>query len=107
MQNQLLRFRSFPSTCPEFAAQAFRKYQRDGTFAGIATKTTSVAHLGSSRFSALELAWPGTLLEQQRIASYLDNFDALITAVTQKIETLETHKKGLLQQLFPVLDKVQ
>jgi type I restriction enzyme S subunit len=101
IQNQLLRFRALPSTCPEFAAQAFRKCQKDGTFAGIATKTTSVAHLGSSRFSALELAWPPTLPEQQRIASFLSNFDALITAETQKLEALKTHKKGLMQQLFP------
>jgi type I restriction enzyme S subunit len=31
IQNQLLRFRGLPSTCPEFAAQAFRKCQKDGT----------------------------------------------------------------------------
>lgn len=106
MQNQLLRFRSAPSTCPEFAAQAFRKRQKDGTFAGIATKTTSVAHLGSSRFSALELPWPPTLHEQQRIASCLSRLDALITAETQKLETLKTHKKGLMQQLFPSSEEV-
>ena len=105
MQNQLLRFRAYPSTFPEFAAQAFRNCQKDGTFAGVATKTTSVAHLGSSRFSALELAWPPTLPEQQRIATCLSSLDALITAETQKLETLKTHKKGLMQQLFPSLDE--
>ncbi len=101
MQNQLLRFRVFPSTSAEFAAQYFRKCQKDGTFANIATKTTSVAHLGSSRFSALELAWPPTLPEQQRIASCLSSLDALITLESQKLEALKTHKKGLMQQLFP------
>ena len=100
MHNQLLRFRAFPATCAEFAAQYFRKCQKDGTFANVATKTTSVAHLGSSRFSALELAWPW-LPEQQRIASCLSDLDALITAETQKLEALKTHKKGLMQQLFP------
>jgi len=39
--------------------------------------------------------------EQQRIASCLSSLDALITAETQKHETLKTHKKGLMQQLFP------
>ena len=101
MQNQLLRFRAFPATCPEFAAQYFRKCQNDGTFAGVATKTTSVAHLGSSRFSALELPWPSTLPEQQRIAACLSCLDALSTAETQKLEALKTHKTGLMQQLFP------
>ena len=105
MQNQLLRFRAFPAACAEFAAQYFRKCQKDGTFANVATKTTSVAHLGSSRFSALELAWP-SLPEQQRIASCLSSLDALITAETQKLEALKTHKKGLMQQLFPPLEAI-
>jgi type I restriction enzyme S subunit len=39
--------------------------------------------------------------EQQRIASCLSNLDALLTAETQKLESLKTHKKGLMQQLFP------
>jgi type I restriction enzyme S subunit len=107
MQNQLLRFRAFPSTWPEFAAQAFRKCQKDGTFAGVATKTTSVAHLGSSRFGALELAWPPMLPEQQRIASCLSSVDALITAATQELEAIKTHKKGLMQQLFPSAEAVE
>ncbi len=45
--------------------------------------------------------------EQQRIASCLSSLDTLITAETQKLEALKTHKKGLMQQLFPVLDEVQ
>jgi type I restriction enzyme S subunit len=104
MQNALLRFRAFPSTCPEFAVQAFQQCQKDGTFASIATQTTSVAHLGSSRFSALELIWPPTFTEQQRIAACLSNLDALITAETQKYDAVKTHKKGLMQQLFPSLE---
>lgn len=107
MQNQLLRFRAYPSTCPEFAAQAFRQCQKDGTFASIATQTTSVAHLGSSRFSALELTWPPSLAEQQRIASFLSGIDALITLETQKLDALKTHKQGLMQQLFPLPDEEQ
>lgn len=39
--------------------------------------------------------------EQQRIASCLSSLDALITSETQKLEALKTHKKGLMQQLFP------
>ena len=101
MQNALLRFRAFPSTCPEFAAQAFRQCQKDGTFASIATQTTSVAHLGSSRFGALLLAWPPTLAEQQRIADCLSSLDDLIAAQIQTLEALKTHKHGLMQQLFP------
>jgi type I restriction enzyme S subunit len=39
--------------------------------------------------------------EQQRIASCLISLDALITAETQKLDALKTHKNGLMQQLFP------
>ena len=45
--------------------------------------------------------------EQQRIASCLSSLDALITAETQKLEALKTHKKGLMQQLFPSLAKIE
>jgi type I restriction enzyme S subunit len=44
--------------------------------------------------------------EQQRIASCLSSLDDLITAETHKIESLKTHKKGLMQQLFPSLEEV-
>ena len=39
--------------------------------------------------------------EQQRIADCLTSLDTLITTATQELETLKTHKKGLMQQLFP------
>jgi type I restriction enzyme S subunit len=39
--------------------------------------------------------------EQQRICRLLSSLDDLITAETQKLEALKTHKRGLMQQLFP------
>ena len=39
--------------------------------------------------------------EQQKIADCLSSLDAVIEAQTKKIEALKTHKKGLMQQLFP------
>jgi restriction endonuclease S subunit len=42
-----------------------------------------------------------SLEEQQRIATCLSSLDALITAETEKHEALKTHKKGLMQELFP------
>lgn len=49
---------------------------------------------------------PQLVAEQQKIADCLSSLDDLITAQTQKIDVLKTHKKGLIQQLFPVLDEV-
>jgi len=39
--------------------------------------------------------------EQQKITDCLSSLDELITAQSQKLQALKTHKKGLMQQLFP------
>lgn len=39
--------------------------------------------------------------EQQKIAACLVSLDALITEAVKRLEWLQQHKKGLLQQLFP------
>ena len=39
--------------------------------------------------------------EQQRIADCLSSLDTRITAETQQLAALKTHKQGLMQQLFP------
>ena len=45
--------------------------------------------------------------EQQKIAEFLSSIDDLITAKTQKLKALKTHKKGLMQQLFPSAQAVE
>ena len=45
--------------------------------------------------------------EQQKIASCLSSIDELIIVQSQKLDALKTHKKGLMQQLFPVADEVE
>jgi type I restriction enzyme S subunit len=44
---------------------------------------------------------PASKSEQQRISSCLSSLDSLISAETQKLEAHKTHKKALMQQLFP------
>ncbi len=48
----------------------------------------------------IKLCFPGGG-EQQEIASCLTSLDELITAHAKKLNALKTHKKGLMQQLFP------
>lgn len=45
--------------------------------------------------------------EQERIATCLSSLDALIAAETQKHEALMTHKKGLMQRLFPSPEEIE
>ena len=45
--------------------------------------------------------------EQQRIAGCLTSLDDLIAAQTQKLDAIKTHKKGLMQQLFPSPEEVE
>ncbi|MCA9643653.1 MAG: hypothetical protein KC492_23335, partial [Myxococcales bacterium] len=65
IQNQLLRFRAGAGTSSEFAAHLFRYAQQSGVFARIALQTTSIAHLGGSRFARLRLPWPVEESEQR------------------------------------------
>jgi len=52
------------------------------------------------QFSELLLLNPSPP-EQQKIAECLSSVDELITAQARKLDALKTHKKGLMQQLFP------
>lgn len=45
--------------------------------------------------------------EQKRIADCLSSLDDALAVQFRKVETFKIHKKGLMQQLFPVLDEVQ
>ena len=44
---------------------------------------------------------PSCFDEQEKIADCLASLDVLLTLEAQKLDTLKTHKKGLMQQLFP------
>jgi type I restriction enzyme S subunit len=45
--------------------------------------------------------------EQQRIADCLTALDTLITAANQELNALKTHKKGLMQRLFPPTEAIE
>ncbi len=53
------------------------------------------------RLGNVEIYFPEYKIEQQKIANCLSSLDELISAQAQKIAALKTHKKGLIQQLFP------
>ena len=57
--------------------------------------------INKSEFSKIEIVQPQDLAEQQKIADCLSSLDALIDAQVKKLDALRTHKRGLMQQLFP------
>lgn len=61
--------------------------------------------LNFAQIRSFNIPLPPTDLEQLRIANCLASLDGLITAQAQKIATLKTHKKGLMQQIFPIPGK--
>jgi len=54
-------------------------------------------------FAQIPLPKP-PLGEQLKIAACLSSLDALIAVQADKLDALKTHKKGLMQQLFPASD---
>ncbi|MGJ5076397.1 restriction endonuclease subunit S [Bradyrhizobium oligotrophicum] len=63
-----------------------------------------VRHTSPTKIGEVVVSCPTSLPEQQRIADCLTALDDLIAAQTQKLEVLKTHKKGLMQQLFPSME---
>lgn len=52
------------------------------------------------QFSEIPLPYP-SYKEQKKIATYLSSLDEVITAHIKKLDTLNEHKIGLMQNLFP------
>jgi type I restriction enzyme S subunit len=63
--------------------------------------------LGQKEFENLEFHVPLDSDEQVLIADCLSALDTLIAAHTQKLDILNTHKKGLMQGLFPSASEVE
>ena len=66
-----------------------------------------VRHTSPTKIGEVVISVPASLPEQERIASCLSSLDAQITLEIQKLEALKTHKKGLMQQLFPAPEGVE
>ncbi len=62
---------------------------------------SKVLGISGTRLRNLILPLPPTTAEQQRIAECLSSLDELMAAQARKVDALKTHKRGLMQQLFP------
>ena len=100
IQNQLVRFRARQGVSESFAAHLFRYSQQRGIFSKIALQTTSVAHLGVSRFQRLQLGWPGNIKEQEAIAEALSDIDVLIETLERLVRKKRDLRNAALKQLL-------
>ena len=57
--------------------------------------------INSTEIESLVIPIPPTSAEQQKIAFFLQSIDNEIVTTKLKLDQLKTHKKALLQQLFP------
>jgi type I restriction enzyme S subunit len=78
-------------------------FKSDNIRAQIKRESQGAKVLGVSagRLSNIKITFPANQQEQQKIAACLSSLDDLITAENQRLEALKTHKKGLMQSLFP------
>jgi type I restriction enzyme S subunit len=81
-----------------FANNIHGKWLRN--FIAVGARANGALNVDTKDLLTLPIAFP-SLKEQQKIADCLTSVDELITAQTQKLDALKTHKKGLMQQLFP------
>ncbi|MFZ3142075.1 restriction endonuclease subunit S [Polaromonas sp.] len=63
-------------------------------------------NLSQGLIQGLPFSYPKDRSEQQRIADCLTSLDDQIDAQAQALEALKTHKKGLMQQLFPSAEDI-
>ena len=64
-------------------------------------------HITKGAIESWKCCLPKLQKEQQKIAHCLSAIDELISAQSQKVQTLKAHKKGLMQQLFPAADETR
>ncbi len=101
----LIRFRPYKIILsPIFANYLLRTYRVRSQLVACG-KTATMTAIGQKDVSSIKLSIPN-LDEQQKIADCLSSIAELIAAQSQKIDVLKTHKKGLMQQLFPAVAEV-
>jgi type I restriction enzyme, S subunit len=99
-QNTLVRFVPNTEQClPEFALGLFLHYYRSGMFSRVSSKTSNVAHLGSSRFAAM--AFPKVPLGiQAEFAERSRMLDALRSAHGDQLTRLDLLFASLQHRAF-------
>jgi type I restriction enzyme S subunit len=95
-------FRFHTDENPVFWEQYFETGNHDSALCGLVNEGARAGRFNISIRQFLSTAAPRPAeAEQQKIAKCLSSVDDLIAAQARKVDALKTHKKGLMQQLFP------
>ena len=70
----------------------------------VQVQTSAMSYIRLPMLEEFQVAMPPSADEQQRIAGCLSSLDTQITAESDQLAALKTHKQGLMQQLFPAPD---
>ena len=99
-QNTLLRYRVGPSLDSRFTLLQFLWFLHSQRFKKIASWTTSIAHLGSTRFAAMEVAIPPKA-EQHRIVDEVEKqftrLDAAVAGLQRVKANLKRYRASVLK----------
>jgi type I restriction enzyme S subunit len=76
--------------------------QNQAKIKALAHPSISQANINPTTFRKELVVSVPSPAEQQLIANFLSSLDLQIAAEAEKLETLKAHKKGLMQQLFPL-----
>jgi len=87
-----------------FKTTGWHTYMRQASSTGARHDRMAI---GGDDFMAMPLPVAPSPAEQRKIAECLSSVDELIAAQARKVDALKTHKKGLMQQLFPLAGETQ
>ena len=101
----LIRIRPNPMKVSSEFLSNFLKTNQYWDWVRITSTRSGQPGLNGSEYSSLQVPIPPAgaqgLAEQRRIAACLSSLDDLIATQSEKLAALQTHKQGLMRQLFP------
>jgi type I restriction enzyme S subunit len=101
-QNTLLRFRPH-DVLPKFAAAVFKHWLDHGEFQRLTRQTTSIAHIGTSQFSAMRFPL-APLQAQHQITEILDSVDDLLVSSERLLRKELAHQQAIVASLVATKD---
>lgn len=100
-QNSIIRFRAREGVLSSFALIVFRSYLHGGEFQRVAKWSTSIAHLGTRRFSRMPFPLPPLVVQEKVVAEV----DRRLSIVQKQSLTVQAAREKLDRLRFNILRK--